>query len=108
MDSLDSEQRKESPAFRHRFLGLGRRALCARPYQSRERRFIMKPHDDPHDDNPTLTHPWMHWLRRLRNWAARKAARHGRDVKSQIIRGVSYGVGSGAVSLLVVWWERRH
>lgn len=79
-----------------------------RPFPSRERRFTMKTDDDPHDDNPTLTHPWMRALRRLRDWAAKKAARHGRDVKSQMIRGVSYGVGSGAVSLLVLWVEARH
>ncbi|MFG2359362.1 hypothetical protein [Streptomyces sp. NPDC048521] len=57
----------------------------------------------------------MRVLYSLREWAAKKAARfkrmakrHRRDVQSQIIRGVSYGVGSGAVSLLVVWWENRH
>jgi hypothetical protein len=53
-------------------------------------------------------HPRVHWSRRLRKWAAEKVARYGRDVKSQMIKGVSYGVGSGAVSLLVVWWESRH
>lgn len=68
----------------------------------------MKPDDDPHDDNPTLAHLWMRRLRRLREWAAAKAAQHGRDVKGQMIRGVSYGVGSGAVSLLVLWYEHRN
>ncbi|MYW49601.1 hypothetical protein [Streptomyces sp. SID161] len=68
-----------------------------------------------HDDDPTVTHLWMRWLHRLREWAEKNAARvkrmakrHGRDVKAQIIRGVSYGVGSGAVSLILVWWEHQH
>jgi hypothetical protein len=42
--------------------------------------------------------------RHLREWPAR----HGRTVRDQMIRGASYGVGSGAVSLLVVWFEARH
>jgi hypothetical protein len=63
--------------------------------------------EDPDDDNPTLTHQLLRVLRRLRTWAASKAAQYGRDAKQQVIRGASYGVGSGAVSLLVVWWEHR-
>jgi hypothetical protein len=51
-------------------------------------------------NNPTPGHPWMPWLRK---WAAR----HGRTVQNQMIRGASYGVGSGAVSLLVVWFQAR-
>jgi hypothetical protein len=88
--------------------------LCAHPTVLEERCFIVKtnqdmnPDDDPHNDNPTLTHPWMRWLHRLRSHAAKVAARYGHDVKGQMIRGLSYGVGSGAVSLLIVWWENRH
>jgi hypothetical protein len=59
------------------------------------------------DDDPTVTHQLLRVLRSLRDWAARKAARYGHTVKHQVIRGASYGVGSGAVSLLVVWWEHR-
>ena len=59
------------------------------------------------DDDSTLAHRLSRVLYRLRDWAAKKAARHGRTVKHQFIRGASYGVGSGAVSLLVVWWEHR-
>lgn len=43
-------------------------------------------------------------LRCLRKWAAR----HGRIVQDQMIRGASYGVGSGAVSLLVLWIQTRY
>lgn len=47
---------------------------------------------------------WMaRAVRYLREWPAR----HGRTVHNQMIRGVSYGVGSGAVSLLVIWFQSR-
>ena len=59
---------------------------------------------EPSKEDPTLGHRMMRWLRER---AAKWAARYGRDVKSQIIRGVSYGVGSGAVSFLVLWFEAR-
>ncbi|GAA3591337.1 hypothetical protein [Streptomyces osmaniensis] len=42
-------------------------------------------------------------VRHLREWRAR----HARIVYGQVLRGVSYGVGSGAVSLLVIWYETR-
>jgi hypothetical protein len=35
----------------------------------------------------------------------RRLVRHLRD---QMLRGAAYGVGSGAVSLLVLWYEHRH
>jgi hypothetical protein len=60
------------------------------------------------DDAPTLAQQLMLWIHRLRAWATKKAARHGRTVKHQMIRGASYGVGSGAVSLLIFWWENHH
>lgn len=47
-------------------------------------------------------------LRRAARYLREWRARHGRSVKHQMIRGASYGVGSGAVSLLVVWFEARH
>jgi hypothetical protein len=43
-------------------------------------------------------------------WLARAAAYlrgYRRTVHDHILRGVSYGVGSGAVSLLVIWYETR-
>ncbi|MFJ4152768.1 hypothetical protein ACIP10_35065 [Streptomyces galbus] len=42
-------------------------------------------------------------VRYLREWPAR----HGRTVHNQVIRGASYSLGSGAVSLLIVWFETR-
>jgi hypothetical protein len=47
---------------------------------------------------------WMaRAVRYLREWPAR----HGRTVHNQMIRGVSYSLGSGAVSLLVIWFQSR-
>ena len=92
----------------------GREGSPRAPISPRERCFIVGENPTP-DDDPTVTHLWMRALRRLRDWAAEKAARferavdrHSPDVKSQMIRGVSYGVGSGAVSILFFWWENRH
>ena len=42
-------------------------------------------------------------LVKIRNWMTR----NGRTVHDQMIRGASYGIGSGAVSLLVVWVQTR-
>jgi hypothetical protein len=52
---------------------------------------------------------------RLDRWIARTArylrewpARHGRTVHDQMIRGVSSGIGTGAVSLLILWIQARN
>ena len=48
---------------------------------------------------------WMaRAVRYLREWLRR----HGRTVHNQIIRGASYSLGSGAVSLIILWFETRH
>jgi len=47
-------------------------------------------------------------LRRVARYLREWRESQGRTVRDQMIRGVSYGVGSGAVSLLVVWFEARH
>jgi hypothetical protein len=41
--------------------------------------------------------------RHLRKWRRR----HGHGVHAHLVRGLSYGVGSGAVSLLILWVENR-
>ncbi|MFE8965067.1 hypothetical protein [Streptomyces iakyrus] len=43
-------------------------------------------------------------VRYLRQWPAQ----HGRTIHDQMLRGVSYGVGSGAVSLLMLWFQSRY
>lgn len=48
---------------------------------------------------------WMaRAVRYLREWLRR----HGRTVHNQMIRGASYSLGSGAVSLIILWFETRH
>jgi hypothetical protein len=34
--------------------------------------------------------------------------RHGNGVQNQLLQGAAYKVGSGAVTLLILWWETRH
>ncbi|GGS96988.1 hypothetical protein GCM10010270_81260 [Streptomyces violaceus] len=54
---------------------------------------------------PDPLNRWWHraW-RHLRKWRNR----HGRTVQDQMIRGVASGVGSGAVSLLIIWVQTRY
>lgn len=46
------------------------------------------------------TEPFCH----LRKWISTQ----GRNVPSQFLRGAAYKLGSGAVSLLILWWETHH
>lgn len=43
-------------------------------------------------------------VRHLREWKRRQ----GRIVSDQLLRGAAYSLGSGAVSLLILWFEARH
>ena len=43
---------------------------------------------------------WRHLRKRLPD--------QGRIVYGQMLRGASYGLGSSAVSVLVMWWQSRH
>jgi hypothetical protein len=45
-------------------------------------------------------------IRYLRKLPGRHG-RHGRTVQDQMIRGASYSLGSGAVSILILWMEAR-
>jgi hypothetical protein len=40
----------------------------------------------------------------LRKWISR----HGHGVQNQFLQGAAYKLGSGAVTLLILWWETRH
>lgn len=40
----------------------------------------------------------------LRKWVRH----HGRGVQHQAIRGAAYSVGSGTVSLLILWMQARY
>lgn len=39
----------------------------------------------------------------LREWPRK----YGRTVHRQVIRGASYSLGSGAVSLVIIWFQTR-
>ncbi|TXS41957.1 hypothetical protein EAO75_34225 [Streptomyces sp. uw30] len=43
-------------------------------------------------------------LRHLRKWIARQ----GRNASGSFLEGFAYKLGSGAVTLLILWWETRH
>lgn len=48
------------------------------------------------------------WLRRAARYLREWRTRHARTVQDQVLRGMAYGVGSGAVSLIVMWVEARY
>ncbi|GGZ03575.1 hypothetical protein [Streptomyces poonensis] len=43
-------------------------------------------------------------IRRLRTWLGR----HGSRVPGEFLQGMAYKLGSGAVTLLLLWWQSRH
>ncbi|MGI3226838.1 hypothetical protein ACRJ4B_26490 [Streptomyces sp. GTA36] len=57
--------------------------------------------------------PTMHelvrdsWPRRIARYLRQWQQRQGRIVSGQMLRGASYSVGSGAVSLIIIWFETR-
>ncbi|WP_405925799.1 hypothetical protein [Streptomyces sp. NBC_00035] len=46
--------------------------------------------------------------RRIARYLREQFGRQGRIVYRQALRGAAYCLGSGAVSLIVVWFEARH
>ncbi|MEU0650542.1 hypothetical protein ABZ537_51135, partial [Streptomyces umbrinus] len=47
------------------------------------------------------------WPRRIARYLRQWQQRQGRIVSGQMLRGASYSVGSGAVSLIIIWFETR-
>ncbi|WP_086796921.1 hypothetical protein [Streptomyces caniscabiei] len=47
------------------------------------------------------------WMRRAVSYLRTLFKRHGYDVQNQLLQGVAYKLGSGAVTLLILWWETR-
>ncbi|MEV7160239.1 hypothetical protein AB0N77_37475 [Streptomyces misionensis] len=43
-------------------------------------------------------------VRDLRKWTSDQ----GRSVTGEFLRGAAYKLGSGAVTLLILWWESHH
>ncbi|MFD8813848.1 hypothetical protein ACFV23_20720 [Streptomyces sp. NPDC059627] len=35
-------------------------------------------------------------------------SREGRNVSGEFLKGAAYKLGSGAVTLIIIWWETRH
>jgi len=52
--------------------------------------------------------PRDRWLRRIGRHLREWRQRQGRIVSDQVLRGASYSLGSGAVSLIILWFETRH
>jgi hypothetical protein len=59
--------------------------------------------------------PWAKHLARMDRWRTRTighlrkwVGRHGHSVHAQFLQGAAYRLGSGAVTLLILWWQSRH
>ncbi|MFD7283904.1 hypothetical protein ACFV80_44690 [Streptomyces sp. NPDC059862] len=55
-------------------------------------------------------HP-SRWVRRrteiIRNLRER-ISRQGQNIPGEFLKGAAYKLGSGAVTLIILWWETRH
>ncbi len=47
-------------------------------------------------------------VRRLARYLRERVAGPSRTLYKQMLRGAAYSAGSGAVSLLIVWWQNRN
>nr|AHE40423.1 Hypothetical protein pFRL6_336 [Streptomyces sp. F12] len=57
------------------------------------------------DKHPRPVDRWLSAIRmHLRKWTGSG----GQSVQHHFLQGVAYKLGSGAVTLLILWWETRH
>lgn len=48
------------------------------------------------------------WLASTRNHLRKWAGRGEHTVHHHFLQGMAYKLGSGAVTLLILWWKTRH
>ncbi|MEU6611567.1 hypothetical protein ABZ922_42275 [Streptomyces shenzhenensis] len=58
--------------------------------------------------------PWAKHLARMDRWRTTAVCylrkwigQHGQSVQAQFLQGAAHRLGSGAVTLLILWWEAR-
>ncbi|MFI1169277.1 hypothetical protein ACH4UM_38400 [Streptomyces sp. NPDC020801] len=66
--------------------------------------------EDESNEKRPPKHPFR-WVRRhaetirhLRKWIGQL----GGNIPGEFLQGAAYKLGSGAVSLIIIWWETRH
>ncbi|MGW7131330.1 hypothetical protein ACWGIA_23755 [Streptomyces bobili] len=64
----------------------------------------MQSNKDPRGVDRWMAQAIDHVRGYLRKWPTR----HSRRVHDQMISGASYAVGSGAVSVIILWIQSRH
>lgn len=77
------------------------RDVPSHPVRDRRKRDTVE-HDNKDDDSADSP------LRRIANEISRWMKRNGRTVQDQMIRGAAYSLGSGAVSVVLIWFQVRH
>lgn len=66
------------------------------------------------DDESSVKRPpkhQFHWVKRYADTVCHlpKWIRHlGRNIPSEFLQGAAHKLGSGAVTLIIIWWETRH
>jgi hypothetical protein len=60
--------------------------------------------------NPQPKHPRLvsRLLSSIRIHLQKEGGRRGHGIHHHFMQGVAYKLGSGAVTLLILWWEARH
>lgn len=51
---------------------------------------------------------WTRWRTEAAPHLCKWLRQQGREAPGEFLRGASYKLGSGAVTLLILWWETRH
>lgn len=65
------------------------------------------------EDENSAKRPPKHQFRWVRRHAGtichlrKRIRRQGRNIPSEFLQGAAYKLGSGAVSLIILWWETR-
>lgn len=59
--------------------------------------------------DPGSVDRWMaQAIARISSYLRKWPTRHARTVHDQMVSGASYALGSGAVSLIILWFQTRH
>lgn len=51
---------------------------------------------------------WDRWRKKNTGHLRKPAGWQRQSVSGEFLRGAAYKLGSGAVTLLILWWETRH
>ncbi|MEU9413064.1 hypothetical protein AB0E08_46225 [Streptomyces sp. NPDC048281] len=59
-------------------------------------------------DRPEHPSRWDRLRSAMTRCLRKGISRQGRNVSGEFLKGAAYKLGSGAVTLIIIWWETRH